>query len=33
MDRWLEHHGRDGVLAYHAERNAESLDGLPAIPS
>jgi hypothetical protein len=33
MDRWLENKGRDGVLAYHAERNAESLDGLPAIPS
>jgi hypothetical protein len=33
MDRWLEHKGRDGVLAYHAEKNAASLDGLPAVPT
>jgi hypothetical protein len=32
MDRWLENKGRDGVLVYHRERNAESLDGLPALP-
>ena len=31
MDRWLEHKGRDGVEAYHAERNATSLDGLPSV--
>ena len=29
--RWAEHKGRDGVLAYHAERNATSLDGLPSL--
>src|SRR3954447_18490637 len=29
--RWAEHKGRDGVLAYHAERNATSLDGLPSV--
>jgi hypothetical protein len=33
MDRWLENKGRDGVLAYHAERNAVSLDGLPSVPA
>jgi hypothetical protein len=31
LDRWAEAKGRDGVLAYQAERNAVSLDGLPAL--
>jgi hypothetical protein len=29
--RWAEHKGRDGVEAYHAEKNAVSLDGLPSV--
>jgi hypothetical protein len=33
MNRWLENRGRDGVEAYHAERNATSLDGLPSVSS
>lgn len=28
---WAEHKGPDGVEAYRAERNARSLDGLPAL--
>lgn len=31
MERWLEHKGREGVLAYHGEKNAASVDGLPAL--
>jgi hypothetical protein len=29
-DAWLERKGPDGVRAYVAERNAVSIDGLPA---
>lgn len=29
--RWTEHKGADGVVAYRAERNASSLDGLPGL--
>jgi hypothetical protein len=31
LDRWAEAKGRDGVLAYQAERNTASIDGLPAL--
>jgi hypothetical protein len=31
MPRWLENKGREGVLAYHAEKNVTSVDGLPAV--
>lgn len=31
LDRWAESKGRDGVLAYQCERNAVSIDGLPAL--
>ena len=27
--KWAENKGEDGLTAYHAEKNAESLDGLP----
>jgi Pyridoxamine 5'-phosphate oxidase len=29
-ERWLEHKGADGLREYVHERNAESIDGLPA---
>ncbi|MGC4111848.1 MAG: pyridoxamine 5'-phosphate oxidase family protein [Nocardioides sp.] len=29
MDRWAEKKGEDGLAAYHAEKNLESIDGLP----
>jgi hypothetical protein len=28
---WLERKGADGVRAYVREKNAESIDGLPAL--
>ncbi|MGZ4385824.1 MAG: pyridoxamine 5'-phosphate oxidase family protein [Gaiellaceae bacterium] len=31
MPRWLESKGRDGILAYQAEKNAVSIDGLPGV--
>jgi hypothetical protein len=31
LERWAEAKGRDGVLAYQAERNTTSIDGLPAL--
>jgi hypothetical protein len=30
-DLWLERKGADGVRDYVRERNAESIDGLPAL--
>ena len=33
LDRWSEKKGPDGLRAYRAERNATSIDGLPAYPS
>src|SRR5262249_27988765 len=30
---WAERKGADGLLVYHDERNAESIDGLPGLPS
>src|SRR5262249_48913411 len=30
---WAERKGADGLLSYHDERNAESIDGLPGLPS
>ena len=32
-DRWLEQKGPDGLREYVVERNAESIDGLPAFAS
>lgn len=29
---WADNKGADGVVAYRSERNATSIDGLPAIP-
>jgi pyridoxamine 5'-phosphate oxidase-like protein len=31
--KWAERKGADGLVAYREERNAESIDGLPAFPS
>ncbi|HVL81372.1 MAG TPA: pyridoxamine 5'-phosphate oxidase family protein [Actinomycetota bacterium] len=31
LDRWTERKGPEGLLAYRAERNAVSLDGLPGL--
>jgi predicted pyridoxine 5'-phosphate oxidase superfamily flavin-nucleotide-binding protein len=31
MLRWIENKGRDGILAYQAEQNATSVDGLPGV--
>ena len=31
MAEWVERKGEDGVRAYQAEKNAESLDGLPGL--
>jgi hypothetical protein len=28
--KWLEHKGADGLREYVRERNAESIDGMPA---
>lgn len=32
LDLWSEKKGPDGLVAYRAERNAVSLDGLPGLP-
>ena len=32
MDRWAEAKGPEGLTRYRAEKNALSLDGLPALP-
>jgi len=29
---WADHRGPDGLVAYRAEKNATSIDGLPALP-
>jgi hypothetical protein len=29
LEKWAENRGEDGLKAYHAEKNARSLDGLP----
>ena len=31
--RWAENKGEDGLQAYREEENAESIDGLPGLPS
>ena len=31
MRPWAEKKGPDGLVAYRAEKNARSLDGLPAL--
>lgn len=31
LDRWSENKGPDGLAAYRAQRNAVSIDGLPAL--
>ena len=33
LRRWATRKGEDGTAAYRAERNAESIDGLPALSS
>ena len=33
MSEWSERKGRDGILVYQAEKNVESIDGLPAVPA
>lgn len=32
LQRWAENKGRQDILAYQAEKNARSIDGLPALP-
>jgi len=32
LDEWAESRGTDGLEVYRAEKNAESLDGLPGLP-
>jgi predicted pyridoxine 5'-phosphate oxidase superfamily flavin-nucleotide-binding protein len=32
LRRWARKQGEDGLAAYRARRNAESIDGLPAVP-
>lgn len=32
LDDWAGRRGPDGVARYQAERNAESIDGLPGLP-
>lgn len=32
LDGWARRKGAGGIAAYHAERNAASLDGLPGLP-
>jgi hypothetical protein len=32
LDKWTEHKGEDGLIAYRARKNAASLDGLPGLP-
>ncbi len=31
LDRWTASRGADGLVAYRAEKNAESIDGLPGL--
>ena len=31
LDEWAERKGPDGLVAYHAEKNMVSIDGLPAL--
>lgn len=33
LDRWAEKKGEDGLVAYRAEKNAVSIDGLPGLPA
>jgi predicted pyridoxine 5'-phosphate oxidase superfamily flavin-nucleotide-binding protein len=33
LERWADTRGPDGLATYRATRNAESIDGLPALPS
>jgi len=32
LERWAERKGPSGIVAYREEKNARSLDGLPALP-
>ena len=32
LREWAERKGADGLASYHAEKNTESIDGLPALP-
>ena len=31
-DEWAERKGADGLVAYRAQKNATSIDGLPGLP-
>lgn len=31
LDHWVETQGADGLVSYRAEKNAESIDGLPGL--
>jgi hypothetical protein len=33
LDRWALNKGKEGLIQYRAEKNARSIDGLPALPS
>jgi hypothetical protein len=33
LDQWADNRGDEGLVEYRANRNAESIDGLPAFPS
>jgi len=33
LQRWAEHKTPDELDAYHRDRNATSIDGLPALPT
>lgn len=32
LDSWAANRGPDGIVRYRAEKNATSIDGLPALP-
>lgn len=32
LDEWAERKGADGIARYQAEKNADSIDGLPGLP-
>jgi hypothetical protein len=33
LDRWAQAKGAEGLIQYRAEKNAHSIDGLPALPA
>ncbi len=32
LNKWADHKGEDGIIAYQQEKNRKSLDGLPGVP-